>query len=99
MLRVMRFFVAIFVAMAPPALAEEGAAPVAGASAPPDQTQLFHSGQRQQVIGQDQLKTLGPMASPSQGMVFTPGGNAISPGLIGGQGGRIMLNGMSAGGR
>ncbi|MGC8523407.1 MAG: hypothetical protein ACP5M5_03860 [Acidibrevibacterium sp.] len=82
-----------------PALAEEGSTSTPGATTAPTRTEIFQSGHSQTVIDQDQLSKVGPMASPAQGMVFTPGGRATSPGLIGGPGGRVMLDGLGAGGR
>ena len=97
--RMIRSAAALAVIAAVPAFADDGLAPVPGATVTPDRTQIFTSGQSRQVIDQETLKKLGPMASPAQGMVFTPGGVATSPGLIGGPGGRVMLNGLGAGGR
>ena len=99
MLWMMRAAAALAVIVAMPACAADGSAPVAGASVPPDRAAIFQSGQSQQVIDQDMLKNLGPMASPAQGVVFAPGGVATSPGLIGGPGGRVTLDGLGVGGR
>lgn len=95
----MRLIGALTMIAAMPALAEEGSTPTSGATAAPTRAEIFQSGHSQTVIDQDQLSKLGPMASPAQGMVFTPGGRATSPGVIGGPGGRVMLDGLGAGGR
>jgi hypothetical protein len=86
-----------FAARADDVRGDNGAVAVPGANVAPDRATQFHSGQSQHVIDQETLKKVGPMASPAQGMVFTPGGGATSPGLIGGPGGRVMLDGLSAG--
>ena len=78
------------------AMADPVATPVPGATTPPSPQQQLRSGENQIVIDQTKMQSLGPQASPAQGVIFAPGG--VAPvGASGASGQRIMLDGLGVG--